>query len=699
MLNVVSKQKEVVYGNFAVVANSGLQLTYAIPQFLSNLEKGMLCLLPLRKEIVVGVFLDRCEKPSFACVKVISHFPFPISFSQNQLVLLEWVSEYYLTPIGKTLHLLAPGFIWNVKKHKNVSKRIELLQVEKTKKIKGEMEFLKNSNITLNKEQNAAYENILAHPNSTTLLHGVTGAGKTEVYLKLAQTIMAQGKNALILVPEIALTPQMSSRFRAVFGDDLCVLHSGLAPNDYIREWLKIYFQFPKIVLGVRTAIFCPLQNVGLIIVDEEHDSSYKCSEMPCTNSRDVAVMRAKIENAICVLGSATPSLESIYNVKINKYNLVEMKEKYSNHKVESHVVNAKEEFHLSKGYVNTKFLKASFVEFDDTGLCSSVIEYLKENKQNNEQSMILINRRGYVNYALCAGCSATLSCPNCAVSTTLHEKGLKELCHYCGFTTKTRKICPSCGGHSFLLKGIGTQNVEEKLNQFLPELRISRLDKDVFTSNSRLTKIIEDFRTGKVDCLIGTQLLAKGHDFSKVTLVVILHVEDSLFIPDYRSAERTFQLITQAMGRAGRGDKRGRVILQSFIMNHPVVEFALNSNTQGFFQRELEHRKLAWHPPFCRQILFEINQVNLEIAKKIAENLRNQLIEHWKSQNFSNEQIRLAGPYQATIEKLNSSYRMQLCVSFTRALHPKKITPCNLWQEKSFLQNLKIDVDPQSFL
>ncbi|MES2616171.1 MAG: primosomal protein N' [Bdellovibrionota bacterium] len=438
------------------------------------------------------------------------------------------------------------------------------------------MELQNNTVIRLNTEQNLAYENILAHPNVATLLYGVTGSGKTEVYLKLAQTIIASGKKVLILVPEIALTPQMSARFRAVFGDSLCVLHSGLAQMEYIREWLKINFELPQIVLGVRTAVFCPLKNLGLIIVDEEHDSSYKCSEQPCYNSRDVAVVRAKIEGAICVLGSATPSIESYYNVQTEKYNYIEMREKYSSQKTESVVINAKEEFNLKKGYLNTKFLKASFVEFDDMGLCSSVISFLRQNKQKSQQSMILINRRGYVNYALCSSCSKPLTCPNCAVSTTLHQKGLKEICHYCGFTTETRKKCLSCGGNSFLFKGIGTQNIEEKLKLLLPDLRIARLDKDVFTSNSRLTKIINDFRCGEIDCLIGTQLLAKGHDFANVTLVIILHVEDSLFIPDFRSAERTFQLITQAMGRAGRGEMQGRVILQSFIMNHPVVEFAI---------------------------------------------------------------------------------------------------------------------------
>ena len=694
-------EKEKVYGNFVVIANAGLMLTYSLLK--TDAKKGMLFYLPLKSgkqsNKVVGLFLSYCEKPSFKCVDALEPLPFPISFSDSHLNLFHWISDYYLCPFERALNLLAPGFIWNPSHHRALEKRISLFEKEKHTKIKGEIELKKVTEINLNAEQTKAYESILKYSHLPSLLYGVTGSGKTEVYLKLAQKIIAEGKTVLILVPEIALTPQMSARFRAVFNDNLCVLHSGLSQMEYIREWLKINFNKTKIVLGVRTAIFCPLKNIGLIIVDEEHDSSYKSSETPCTNSRDVAVYRAKSENAICVLGSATPSLESYYNVKIEKYHYTEMKEKYSLNKISSFVVDAKEEFNLNKGYQNKKFLKASFVDFDETGLCPSILSALKKNKEQNFQSILLINRRGYVNYALCTSCFTTLTCPNCSISTTLHQKGLKEICHYCGFNVSTRKTCGQCGGHSFLLKGLGTQNIEEKLSQFIPELRVSRLDRDVLTSNSRLSAIINDFRQGEIDCLVGTQLLAKGHDFPRVTLVVLLHVEDSLFIPDFRSAERTFQLITQAMGRAGRGEAQGQVILQSFIMNHPVVQFALNGDIFGFYEREIEMRKLAWVPPFCRQILFEVQHKSLEAAQNKMALCRDILVEHWKQKNFSNTDIRLAGPYQATIEKINSIYRVQMCLSLARKLHPKTVVPLERLQHKEFIRFLKIDVDPFSFL
>ena len=689
------------FANFIIVANGGLSLTYAVPPAFACLKAGDLCLLTLgrSKKTVVGVFLEFCPKPSFSCVDMLYLYPLPISFDKNHLNLFFWISEYYLTPLGKVMHLLAPGFLWNPAKFDALQKRWDNFENEKTKKIKGEIYLEPNSHIELNTEQNAAYENIFHNAQLPTLLHGVTGSGKTEVYLKCAQKVILQGKKVLVLVPEIALTPQMSARFRRVFGDDLAVLHSGLNATDGMREWLKVFKQTAKIVLGVRTAIFCPLQNIGLILVDEEHDSSYKSSEMPCTHSRDVAVVRAKKEGAICVLGSATPSLESYANVQLNKYNFVQLKEKFSLNVVDSFVINAKEEFDLSKKQSNIAFLRSSVVEFHDSGISSVIVNAIKENKEKNQQSMVLINRRGYVNYALCSSCATPLSCPKCSVSTTLHQQGRTEICHYCGFQTPLRKICLKCGGHSFFMNGIGTQNVEEKLQNFLPQLKISRIDRDVMTSNTRLTKIIEDFRTGEIDCLVGTQLLAKGHDFARVTLVVLLHLEDSLFLPDFRSAERTFQLILQSMGRAGRGIIPGRVLLQSFVTNHPVVKMALEHKCEEFLERELKMRKLAWHPPFSRQILFQISHTQLKLAQQLGENLRNLLVSHWKTMGFAQNEIRLAGPYEATIAKMNNEFRYQLCLNFNRNLHPKNITPKEIWLNKDFLGHLKIDVDPLSFL
>lgn len=680
-----------------MAAGLGLTLTYSIPGALENIRIGMLCVLPVKQKntlkLCVGVFLGFCPKPDFPCSDVLHFMPGKISFSPQALSFIQWVSEYYLAPFSKTVSLLAPGFIWDVKKHKVLEKLFAQTQITAATKCQAE--------IVLNEQQQNAFEKILQNKSSPTVLHGITGSGKTEVYLKLSQHVIQSGKKVLILVPEIVLTPQMGARFRAVFGNKLAILHSGLAQNKYIGQWLSVYLSHADVVLGVRSSVFCPLKDIGLIVVDEEHDSSYKCNEFPTYHARDLAVVRAKMEQAYCVLGSASPSTESMFHVKNGKYACVEMTHKFSKSSNEYTVLDGKEEFSLPVYAQKNPFLKLSQIDFleDDSHISKTVVSLLSENKAKNEQSMILVNRRGYVNYAMCFACKNALMCPHCSVTTTLHHKGQIEICHYCGFQTPKRTSCPHCGEHVFVSKGMGTQNVQMQLQKLLPDLRIERLDRDVLTSHTRLSKIVTDFQTGLTDCLVGTQLLAKGHDFPNVTLVVILHLEDALYLPDFRSSERTFQLLLQAMGRAGRGSRPGRIVLQSFIQNHPVVQFALKGDVHGFMEKELKLRALAWNPPFCRQILFEVRHKIKDKATELSTLLRTLLIEFWKESQFQNDQIRLAGPYPAAIERIANVYRMQLCVHFARTIHPKKIVPKHIFEQGELSKCLRVDVDPLSFL
>lgn len=687
------------YGHFAVVAQTGLLLTYSIPLEFQNCLTGKLCVVPVRQghvvKTMVGMFLEFCPKPDFLCQDILGFVPGEICFSPLLVSFIFWISDYYLLSFEKAVHLLAPRFIWDQKKHLLLKKRLEnLKKVVLSKDDVGK-------EIVLNESQQTAYENILNNNLLPTLLHGVTGSGKTEVYLKLAQKVIQNGKKVLILVPEIVLTPQMGTRFFAVFGKKLAVLHSGLTPKDHMQQWLGVYSGNYDVVLGVRTSVFCPLEKIGLIIVDEEHDSSYKSNEFPTYHARDLAVVRARMEHAYCVLGSATPSLETMYAVKNGKYALTEMTSKFSSSENEYHVVDGREEFTMPDYMKKNPFLKLSRIDFfeDEFHISKTILNLLSENKRKNEQSMILLNRRGYVNYSVCVSCKNPLSCPSCSVTTTLHQKGTLEICHYCGFQTPKRKFCPHCGSNSFANKGIGTQNLEIQLQHLLPDLRFDRLDRDVLTSHSRLSKIVENFQTGQTDCLIGTQLLAKGHDFPNVTLVIILHLEDALFLPDFRAGERTFQLLLQAMGRAGRGSKPGQIVLQSFIQTHPVVQYALNQDFNGFLERELKLRSLAWNPPYCRQILFEIRHKIKDKALDLAHMLKQQLIDFWKQQDILSTHIRLAGPYPATIERLSDEYRMQLCVNFVRTWHPKKIVPKQFLEQKEFVRYLRVDVDPISFL
>lgn len=702
------------FGKFGVVGATGLLLTYAIPASFKDLKEGTFCLVPMRtgKNVknYVALFLEYCTEPNFTCQHVIQQVPYTRILSGHYISFLHWISEYYLYPLEKIIPLIAPQFLWNTEKHislfKRLNKHFNLLQSDEyciaenkyKEKLKGEILYPKRETIFLNNEQNAVYDNLTSLSEGVVLLHGVTGSGKTEIYLKYAQYILSKQKSVLILVPEISLTPQMTSRFRALFGTSLAIVHSGLTSLEYEMEWFKIHLGLAKVVLGVRTSIFSSLQNIGLIIVDEEHESSYKSQDSVSYHARDLAIVRAKKEKAVCILGSATPSIDSMYNATLKKYHYFKLTEKYSKQKVDHFIIDSKKYLQINKK-ISNPYLKSSQVSFTDEVICPEIYEFLNHKKSLNEQSIIILNRRGYVNFAICSQCATPLKCPKCSVTTTLHQKGKIEICHYCGFKEYIRKSCSTCHGNNFIFKGVGTQQIESLIKEKIPDLKIARLDRDVLTSNSKLTKILDDFRTQKTDCLVGTQMLAKGHDFPLVTLVVVLHVEDALFLPDFRSGERTFQLLNQAMGRAARGEKSGTVVLQSLITGHPIIDFALTNNSDEFFNRELTLRKYGFHPPFSRQILIEISGKNKDKVDYLANKVKILLIQFWQEQKIETNFIRLAGPYPAVIEKINNSYRIQLCISSIKEIHPFYLFPNTLLNDKELIGHFKIDVDPASFL
>jgi primosomal protein N' (replication factor Y) len=422
---------------------------------------------------------------------------------------------------------------------------------------------------------------------------------------------------------------------------------------------------------------------------------------MPTYNARDVAVKRASLENARCLLGSATPSTESYVNVQMGRYNMATLEARHSGHKSSVEVFDAKQ--HLQFTNLNQRTIKkisrSSLVRFENNVIIPPILERIRENKERGEQSMVILNRRGYANFALCSACGSALQCPKCSVSTTLHSHCEIERCHYCGFETKTRKACTSCGSSELVAMGAGTQNLEHELASNIPGLRVARLDRDVLTSNTRLGDLLKQFRSGDIDCLVGTQLLAKGHDFPRVTLIAIIHVEDGLFLPDFRASERTFQLLTQAAGRAGRGSTPGTVLVQSLIIGHPVIELALEENVRGFLEREIELRKLAWHPPLSRQILIEINTRTQAESVETGESVRAQIVAHWKQQAIPPSEARIVGPQPATLEKIKNIFRAQIAITTSKKYLPAKLIPDSLLQDKNLAKKLRFDVDPQSFL
>jgi len=675
--------------------------------------------LPVRGKPRVGLYLGPCEEPDFACQPVQGLLPHTRPLPRAVLDLVRWVASYYLAPEGRAASLAAPGFVWKLDAASRREKRFEKAKAGEggapalKTKIRGERpvedggaaraEGAPFQEPSLTPSQALACDVLLGQEGVAsplvTLLRGVTGSGKTEVYLAAAARTLARGRNVLVLVPEIALTPQMSGRFRATFGEALAVLHSGLTATEHEREWFRVLLGQARVVLGVRSAVFAPLADVGLVVVDEEHDQSYKCEEFPCYQARDVAVKRAHIEGARCVLGSASPSLESHFNSTQGRYGLATLEARFVGGMPEVEIIDARLYGAPSEKRAN-KAGHSSLYAWNGKSVAPPVFDALRAVKARGEQAMIIVNRRGFANYALCGSCGETLRCPNCSVTTTLHKFGQTELCHYCGFTRRTLAACPHCASDRILAMGTGTQNVEAELAAELPGFRTGRLDRDVLTSNTRLTSILHSFRAGELDGLVGTQILSKGHDFPKVSLVVLLHVEDALLLPDFRAAERTFQLVLQSAGRAGRSGLAGKVLVQSLSPQLDVVHKAVGGELGAFLEEQLELRRLGWHPPVSRQILFEIRARSESRALDIGMRLRSLLAEHWKAVGLAPHEARLAGPVPATIEKMREEFRFQLCVSAQKSILPHRLVPPGLAACKDWPAGaVRIDVDPFSFM
>jgi primosomal protein N' (replication factor Y) (superfamily II helicase) len=662
-------------------------------------EPGRVVLVYTKKRQTVGVVVEQCEKPSYKCIpieKITS-----ILFPSSMLEFLKWIERYYLCGIGRAVSSFAPGFFWKWETiHRFESSKIQLQAVDNLK--------LDGLNL-LNSAQAQVYKNIVESQKKIHLIFGTTGSGKTEIYMHLAQKTLSEGKRVLVLIPEIALTQQMISRFSKVFGSRVGVLNSSLSSQKYKSNFFSVLNGQTDVLLGVRTSAVVPIRNLGLIIVDEEHDGSYKSQEYPHIHSRDVAVKRAYLENAVCVLGSATPSLESYHNAKIGKYELHSINFKYSAQQTKVYFVDPPFKANPSE---KNKQMSSAFLSVNNPYqfLSEAVVEALKETKSKNEQSMIIYNRRGYSRSSVCIDCKKPNQCPNCAVSLTIHQNKKtkhewKEFCHYCDYNSQFKFSCKICGSLNIQILGAGTQLLEEALSLEVPWLKTSRLDRDVLTSGSRIQKILGEFREGKTDCLIGTQMLAKGHDFPKVSLIVLLYLEDGLFLPDYRSSEKVFSLVNQSMGRVARGNVPGLVYVQSFLGMHPLVVLATENKVEEFIFSELNLRKLAWLPPFCRQILIEINHAQESNAFKAGEEVKKCLILFWKENNLPSNCVRASGPFPAPLEKIRNLFRFHLCVSFEKKIMPSEVIPKELFVSVKRLSSrylnsvISINVDPQSFL
>jgi primosomal protein N' (replication factor Y) len=445
----------------------------------------------------------------------------------------------------------------------------------------------------------------------TLLLYGVTGSGKTEVYMRAVQETLARGKTAIVLVPEIALTLWVGRQCRAWFGarfEGVAVLHSALSDVERAREWWRVRNGEARVVVGTRSAVFAPLQNLGLIIVDEEQESSYKQEETPRYHGRDVAIVRAKFENAIALLGSATPSLETYHHARNGKYELLTLPARVANRSMASvEIIDMREDFQRTH--------KAGPIS---TALHDGITECLKQ----GTQALVLINRRGYSWSVLCRSCGNSVQCVNCSISMTYHKARNRLECHYCGSIQSVPKECPKCKSQYIYFFGEGSEHLEERLRKEFPGARIARLDRDTARTKRQYQETLGAFAGGAIDILVGTQMLAKGHDFQRVTLVGVISADSSLHLPDFRAAERTFQLLTQVAGRAGRGDLPGRVLIQTYYPEHYAIQDAVRQDYASFFEREMQFRRAMQYPPFTSLANVIIRDSNLEKAIRYARQL-----------------------------------------------------------------------------
>ena len=490
------------------------------------------------------------------------------------------------------------------------------------------------------------------------LLAGVTGSGKTEVYMQLAEQVISDGQTVLILVPEIALISQMERRFRARFGDRIAVLHSGLSDGERYDQWLRIRSREAGIVLGARSAIFAPLTDIGLIVVDEEHDSSYKQETNLRYNARDLAAVRAKLENCVAVFGSATPSVQSHYNADRGKLIEIHLEKRVEERPLPEITVVDLREFRDRRGI-------RRFLTDELTAEMAAVLD-------RGEQALLFLNRRGFASFAVCGQCGEAVKCKHCDISMTLHQAATAYKCHYCGFMRPATAACDSCGSDRIRRHGLGTEKIEDALKKRFPEARVARMDRDTTARKGSLVRILKDLHDRRIDLLVGTQMVAKGHDFPNITLVGIICADLSLSLPDFRASERSFQLLAQVAGRAGRGRTPGKVILQTYNPEHFSIVAARNQDFKAFYSQEIRFRQALNYPPFSRMIQFMISgrdkKQTAATALRLGELCR-RLRKH--SREYSRS-VEILGPIEAALTKIAGRYRWQILAKGTgvRPLH-----------------------------
>jgi primosomal protein N' (replication factor Y) (superfamily II helicase) len=512
----------------------------------------------------------------------------------------------------------------------------------------------------------------------TALLHGVTGSGKTELYLRLADAVRRTGRGVLMLVPEIALTPAVAAVFRATFGDRVAIQHSGLSDGERHDQWQRIRRGDLDVVVGTRSAVFAPVCSLGLIIVDEEHDGSYKQEESPRYHGRDVAIVRGRQAGALVVLGSATPSLESFHNAQNGRYVLLSLERRVLDRPMAAvRIVDMREEYAAAG---------------PDVILSGPLCEALGDRLERREQSIVLLNRRGFATSVFCRECASTLECPNCSVSLTVHRAARKARCHYCNYAMSLPKTCANCAGPFLEQIGFGTERVEAEILEKFPGIRVTRVDRDTIRKRGAITALLSRFAAGEIDVLVGTQMIAKGHDFPRVTLVGVISADVGLGLADFRAAERTFQLLTQVAGRAGRGELRGEALVQTLYPRHYSIRHACRQDYAAFYEEEIGFRRGMRYPPSVALINTVVRARTREAAMQDAGELVEAL-------RLGGEPYRVLGPAPAPLSRLKGEHRAQFFIKGTHRPTMRKALQTVLASRPEIRRRTIVDVDPMSVL
>ena len=704
---------------------------YGVP---SNLDVvvGMRVLVPFgrRKQYEIGYVIGLKEKSEYACkdiVRIVEHV-----FDEEKLELAKWMSKKYFCNLSEIIKLLVPpGTSSNVdavkeKKEKWVSlveeANITLVKNDKQKRIiqflldnveaplseicdftdttlsslktleKNGLIAIKETKIyrnpfrskqiessfalPLTKEQQDVFDQIQYHQSKEYLLYGVTGSGKTEVYLQVIQKVLDEGKNAIVLVPEISLTPQITNRFLSRFGDVVAILHSRLSKGERYDEWQKIKNGQARIVIGARSAIFAPLQKIGIVIIDEEHDASYKSETTPKYDVRDVARKMSELGNFPLLLGSATPDMKTYYQALQGKIQLLKLTKRISTQGLPTvTLVDMREE--LKTG--------------NKTPFSRLLYQKIVENMKNHEQTILFLNRRGYSTFIMCRDCGYTVKCDHCDVSMTYHLAENHLICHYCGKVLNPPTICPSCHSSKIRYFGTGTQRIEQELKKYIPNISILRMDVDTTRAKNAHELILKKFQEEKIDVLLGTQMIAKGHDFENVTLVGVLAADGLIHIGDYKANERAFDLLTQVCGRAGRGSKKGNAIIQTYSPEEFSIQAAKKQNYEEFYGKEIIMREKLNYPPFCDIISCIVSGVDEPVVTKAIKGLYDIL-----SNSFTVYQ-----PAPAPITKINNEYRWRVLIKeHLDDFKNEQLGNClETFQASGYPVRLSVDINPNNML